>query len=143
MVPFENISNTLDLLITKLKLIDKKLLNQKIKINRVNINEKQLSKKIDQLINNANKLEIIINKKKQEQVSYNYNLKLTNSMWNNYFASVKKNDQNIRYVFTKNSQNKKISNKKFYLLEPCNKNLNDCIVENVKNFDSNSKYLKI
>ena len=64
-------------------------------------------------------------------------------MWNNYFASVKKNDQNIRYVFTKNSQNKKISNKKFYLLEPCNKNLNDCIVENVKNFDSNNKkYLK-
>ena len=139
----ENISNTLDLLITKLKLIDKKLLNQKIKINRVNINEKQLSKKIDQLINNANKLEIIKNKKKQEQVSYNYNLKLTNSMWNNYFASVKKNDQNIRYVFTKNSQNKKISNKKFYLLEPCNKNLNDCIVENVKNFDlNNKKYLK-
>tara|TARA_B100000767_G_scaffold114063_1_gene108859 strand:- start:840 stop:3185 length:2346 start_codon:yes stop_codon:yes gene_type:complete len=139
----EDIPNTLDLLIKNLRKIDKKLLNQKIKINRVNINEKRLSKIIDQLINNANKLKLIVNEKKQEQVNYNYNLKLTNNMWNNYFASVKENGQNIKYIFTKNSQNKKISNKKFYLLEPCNKNLNDCITEDLKNFDlNNKKYLK-
>ena len=30
-------------------------------------------------------------------------------MWNNYFASVKENGQNIKYIFTKNSQNKKIA----------------------------------
>jgi len=139
----EDIPNTIDLLIKNLRKIDKKLLIQKIKINGVNINEKKLNKIIEQLINNANKLKLIVNEKKQEIVNYNYNLKLTNNMWHNYFASVKDNGQNIKYIFTNNSQNKKVSNKKFYLLEPCNKNLNDCISKDLKNFDlNNEKYLK-